>query len=158
MLYGGTLLLQKEIMGLVYADIEIINGGDLEMARRHVMGEDEIRRMKTSALVDSGALMFCINQNIQDIMQFPVVDTRRGQLANGHFIACDVVTNVEIRFRNRQTTCRAMVLPADAEVLLGAIPLEDMDVIIHPSRQELIVHPDHPDVAHMSLKTCNKRA
>ena len=45
-----------------------------------------------------------------------------------------------------------MVLPGDNEPLLGAIPLEDMDVLIHPLRQELIVNPEHPYFAQMKLK------
>jgi hypothetical protein len=69
------------------------------------------------------------------------------QLANGQIVECLVVTNVEIRFKNRSTTCRAIVLPDDSEPLLGAIPLEDMDVLIHPQTQQLIVNPDYPDLA-----------
>jgi hypothetical protein len=67
-----------------------------------------------------------------------------------------MVSNVEVRFKNRATTCRAMVLPGDCEPLLGAIPLEDMDVLIHPQRQELIVNPDHPYFAQMTLKGIRK--
>ena len=64
----------------------------------------------------------------------------------------DLVGPVELRFENRATTCRALVLPGDSEVLLGAIPLEDLDVVIHPLRQELIVNPDSPDVAITKMK------
>ncbi len=64
------------------------------------------------------------------------------------FLEFDVAGNVEVRFKNRATTCRAMILPGDSEPLLGAIPLEDMDVLIHPQRQELIVNPAHPYFAH----------
>ena len=49
-----------------------------------------------------------------------------------------------------------MVLSGDNEILLGAIPLEDMDVLIDPLRQELIVNPDHPYYAQMSLKGLRK--
>ena len=45
-----------------------------------------------------------------------------------------------------------MVLKGDSEPLLGAIPMEEMDVLIHPRRQELIVNPDHPYYAQLSLK------
>jgi len=57
-----------------------------------------------------------------------------------------------------------MVLPGDAEPLLGVIPIEEMspttipnqtkggDVLIHPARQELIVNPEHPNVAQLKLK------
>jgi clan AA aspartic protease len=139
-------------MGLIYADIELINGDDLSDARRHRIGEDEVRRMNVSMLVDTGSYMLAINESIQEQLQFPIVEKRKAQLANGHIVECDVVAPVELRFKNRATTCRAMVLPGDAEPLLGAIPLEDMDVLIHPLRQELIVNPDHPYFAVMKMK------
>jgi clan AA aspartic protease len=140
------------MMGLVYAEIELINGGDLEMARRSIIGEEEVKRMKVTALVDTGSYMLCINENIKEQLQLPVVEKRKAQMANGEIVQCDVVAPVELRFKNRATTCRAMVLPGDNEVLLGAIPLEDMDVLIHPLRQELIVNPDHPYFAQMKMK------
>lgn len=139
-------------MGLVYAEIEIINGEDLALARRNIIGEEEIKRMRVNALVDTGSYMLAINETIQEQLQLPVVEKRKAQLANGNVIECDVVSQVEVRFKNRQTTCRAMVLPGDSEVLLGAIPLEDMDVLIHPLRQELMVNPEHPYFAQMKMK------
>jgi len=139
-------------MGLVYADIELINGGDLEMARRGYMDQDEVKRMRINALVDTGSYMLAINENIQEQLQLPVVEKRKAQQANGHIVECDVVAPVEIRFKNRRSSCSAMVLPGDSEPLLGAIPLEDMDVLIHPLRQELVVNPDHPYFAQMKMK------
>lgn len=139
-------------MGLIYAEIELINGGDLELARRKFIGEEEIKRMTITALVDTGSYMLAINENIQAQLQLPVVEKRKAQMANGHVLDCDVVAPVEIRFKNRRSTCSAIVLPGDAEPLLGAIPLEDMDVLIHPLRQELIVNPEHPYFAQMKMK------
>ncbi len=147
-----TLIQKLEEMGLVYADIELINAGDIEMARRHIIGEDEIKRMHINALVDTGSHMLCINETIQEQLQFPVVEKRKAQLANSSVLECDVVSMVELKFKNRRTICNAMVLPGDSEPLLGAIPLEDMDVLIHPLRQELIVNPEHPFYAQMKIK------
>ena len=139
-------------MGLIYAEIELINGDDLALERRHIIGADEVRRLPVTALVDTGSYRLCINEVIQQQMAFPVVEKRKGQLANGEIEEFDVVSSVELRFKNRRTICNAMVLPGSSEVLLGAIPLEDMDVLIHPQRQELIVNPDHPYFAQMKLK------
>ncbi|OLY91113.1 clan AA aspartic protease, AF_0612 family [Cnuella takakiae] len=139
-------------MGLVYADIELINGDDLALVRRHIIGEEEVKRMRVNALVDTGSYMLCINENIQEQLELPVVEKRKAQLADGSIVEYDVVAPVEIRFKNRRSSVSAMVLPGDSEPLLGAIPLEDMDVIIHPLRQELIVNPDHPYFAQMKLK------
>jgi predicted aspartyl protease len=113
-------------MGPVTAEIELINDGDLEMVSRNLMEKDEVKRIWVNALVDTGAIMLCINENIQTQLQFPVVDKRKAQLANNEIVECD-------------------------EVLLGTIPLEDLDVLIHPQRQELIVNPEHPDFVQMKI-------
>lgn len=139
-------------MGLVYADIELINGEDLTLAKKHYIGEEDVKRMDVKMLVDTGAYNLCINESIQEQLQLPVVEKRKAETADGRIVEMEVVDNVQVRFKNRATTCRAMVLPGDTEPLLGAIPLEDMDVMIHPQRQELIVNPDHPYFAQMKLK------
>lgn len=139
-------------MGLVYAEITLINGEDLILAKRHIIGKEEVKQMNVSMLVDSGAYMLAINESIQEQLKLPVIEKRKAQMANGSIEEYDVVGPVEVRFKNRQSTCRAMVLPGDNEPLLGAIPMEDMDVLIHPLRQELMVNPDHPYFAQMKMK------
>ena len=139
-------------MGLVYAEITLINGEDLVLAKRHIIGEEEVKQMNVSMLADSGAYMLAINESIQEQLQLPVIEKRKAQMGNGSIEEYDVVGPVEVRFKNRQSTCRAMVLPGDNEPLLGAIPMEDMDVLIHPLRQELMVNPDHPFFAQMKMK------
>ena len=139
-------------MGLVYADITLINGEDLILARRHIIGEDEVKQMTINMLVDSGAYMMAINETIQEQMQLLVLEKRKAQSANGHVEEYEVVGPIEVKFKNRRTICNAMVLSGDNEPLLGAIPMEDMDVLIHPQRQELIVNPEHPYFAQMKMK------
>lgn len=139
-------------MGLVYADIELINGGDLVMAKRNIIGEDEVKRMHVNILVDTGSYYLCINETIQEQLSLPFIEKRKGQLADGTVVEYDVLGPVEIKFKNRRCNVDAMVLKGDNEPLLGAIPMEDMDVLIHPLRQELIVNPEHPYFAQMKLK------
>ena len=139
-------------MGLVYAEVELINSDDLGMARRYIIGEDEVKRMTINILVDTGAYNLCINETIQEQLDLPFIEKRKAQLANGHVEEYNVVGPIVLKFKNRRTVCNAMVLSGDSEPLLGAIPLEDMDVLIHPARQELIVNPDHPYYAQMKLK------
>ena len=139
-------------MGLIYATIDLINAEDMLLAKRNIIGTDEIKQMAVNALVDTGAYMLCINENIQGQLQLPLLEKRKGQLANGEIAEYNIVGPIELKFKNRRTICNAMVLPGDNEVLLGAIPMEDMDVLIHPQRQELIVNPEHPYFAQMKLK------
>jgi clan AA aspartic protease len=139
------------LMGVVYAEIELINSVDQENARRHIIGQEEIRSMRVTMLVDCGAWMLCINENIQSVLQLPFIEQRTYHLATSVTATHDVVGPVEVRFANRRAFCSALVLPGDSEPLLGAIPMEEMDVLIHPKRQELIINPKHPDGAILKM-------
>jgi clan AA aspartic protease len=139
-------------MGLTYADIELINADDIALAKRHIIGQEEIKRLNINILVDTGAYNLCINESIQAQLELPFIEKRKGQLANGSIEEYDFVGPVVLKFKNRQTVCNALVMQGDNEPLLGAIPLEDMDVLIHPLKQELIVNPEHPYYAQMKLK------
>ena len=139
-------------MGMVYAEIELINVIDLEMAKRQLIGEEEVRRMRLNMLADSGAFMMAINDNIQEILQLPFIEKRKAVMADGSIVEYDTVGPIMVKFKNRTATCNAFVLTGDAEPLLGAIPMEEMDVLIHPQRQELLVNPEHPEYAVLKMK------
>ena len=96
--------------------------------------------------------MLCISDTIREQLQLPFIDKRKGYMADGSVVECDVVGPLLVKFKNRNASCNAMVLKGESEVLLGPIPLEEMDVLIHPQRQELIVNPDHPYFAQLMLK------
>jgi hypothetical protein len=66
-----------------------------------------------------------------------ITGLRSAELADGAKQSYQVTEPVHIRWKDRDTACRALVLPGAGDVLLGAIPLEDMDLIVNPSRQEL---------------------
>ena len=116
------------------------------------MPPDEIRKIRVSALVDSGAYMMCINENIKNQLGLNVIDTMEAEMADGRLERLDVVGPVEVMFKNRSTSCRAAVFPGDAEVLLGSIPMEDMDVVILPKEQRLVVNPATPYIARKKIK------
>ncbi len=139
-------------MGLVYAEIDIISVDDIVLHRRGFLNESEIKRANVTALVDSGAYMLSINDNLKTQLDLPVIEKQFVTLADESTIEVEIVGPVEVHFENRSTTVRAVVLPGDAEVLLGAIPMEDMDVLIDPRERKLVVNPKHPYVANKYLK------
>jgi clan AA aspartic protease len=139
-------------MGQVRADIELINASDISFVEAGMMQLSEIRRIAVSALVDTGAVMLAINETIQAQLGLKTRDRRPAQRADGSIVEHDVVGPIEVRFKNRYSTTNALVLPGNQEVLLGAIPMEEMDVLIHPAKEELIINPAHPLKAKMILK------
>lgn len=137
-------------MGLVHANIELQNGGDAEDYRRGRIGEDEIRQLTVNAMVDTGSIMLAINEEIRQVLGLEVIDHRSSQLADGTRTKLPVAGSIIVRFGGRFCTTNALVLPDDSEPLLGAIPIEEMDLFVHPGRNELA--PVHPEGPVMSLK------
>jgi hypothetical protein len=78
-------------MGIVYAEIELINSVDVENAKCYRIGQEEIRRMRLEMLVDSGAYMMAINETIQSQLEIPFLEKRKVQLASGQVVEYDVV-------------------------------------------------------------------
>ena len=139
-------------MGLVHAEIEWLKGLDAALCNAGRLEEVAVKKIKVVAMVDSGAYMLAVNEDIQIQLDLRKVDEQEAEFADGRKSKLDIVGPVDIRFKNRATTVRAMVLPGDSQVLLGAIPMEDMDVVIDPRKQELIVNPSSPYMAKKSLK------
>ena len=146
----GTSLTGGKEMGYVYAEIELTNEDDLAFHRRGWVAENEIRRVTTKALVDSAAYDLIINKETQEQLQLPVLGKRLIRLADESTLEVDIVGPVEVRFETAATTVRALVLPDTEEVLLGAIPLEGLDVIIDPLRERLLVNP--PEMTNAKVK------
>jgi clan AA aspartic protease len=133
-------------MGFTYADIELISTDDLALHRRGFLSEEGIKRMRVAALVDSGAFMLVINEDIKRQLDLPMLEEQTVRLADESEVRAEIVGPVEIRFENRATTVRAVMLPGSTEPLLGAIAMEGMDVVVDPKRQRLMVNPESPDI------------
>jgi len=143
---------RKTTMGLVYADITLLNSFDVTAAKKGLIAEGDVKKLTFKSLVDTGALTLTINEEIANQLDLKVLDQSDVSLADGTVSKCDLVGPVEIRFENRMTTCPALVLPGADEVLLGAVPLELMDVMIDPRLHRLVVHPLRPNTALMKVK------
>lgn len=139
-------------MGFVRASLLVINSSDISNFEGGFIAEDNIRKMQITALVDSGSVMMAINETIKEQLGLKVRDYRKVELADGTVRELEVVGPIEVRFENRMSTVNAMVLPGNQEPLLGAIPMEEMDVLIHPNKERLIVNPEHPNKAQMVMK------
>ena len=121
-------------MGLINAEIELSNPRD-----------GEIRPVKATALVDTGALHLCVPEHIALQLELQQLYQREVRTADGKSHLVPYVGPVAIRFDNRGCFTGALVF--GDEVLLGAVPMEDMDVLVSPATQSLVVNPDSPNIA-----------
>lgn len=127
---------------MIYAEIELLNASDVYQARKNLIDHDEVKRIRVNMLVDTGSYVLAINQTIQEVLQLPLITHQRVWLASNKTEEHDLVGPIEIRYQDKTTSCNAIVLPGDCEPLLGAVPMEAMEVLVDPLRQELIVNPE----------------
>lgn len=113
--------------------------------------EPDLCVIETQALADSGALFLCIPEHVRLQLRLTPIDHKEVTLADGSRRLVPYVGPVELRFKNRVGFCGALVL--GDQVLLGAIPMEDMDLVILPRTRTLDVNPDSPNVASGIVKT-----
>jgi clan AA aspartic protease len=139
-------------MGEIYANITLYNGMDFVATKMGTLPAKQIRKMDVHALVDSGATTLVINDEIRNQLGLIPLETKEIRLADGSVENYEFVGPVEIHFKNRRSLCQAIVLPNADDVLLGAIPMEDMDVIIDMKNRKLILPPERPYIAGAKAK------
>lgn len=106
--------------------------------------------LEVNALADSGSLYLCIPEQIRAQLQLEVIGEKEVLLADTSVRKLPYAGPIELRFKNRVGFAGAVVL--GDEVLIGAIPMEDMDLIIVPRTRTLDVNPASPDIARSILK------
>jgi clan AA aspartic protease len=121
-------------MGITYADI----------ALESIFPK---RRLEVKALVDSGSVFLTVPQHIAVQLGFDTEEagTREIILADGSRKAVPMIGPLRVHFADRYCDLSALVL--GDEPLLGAVPMEMMDLVLHPASQRLTVNPDSPYVA-----------
>jgi len=124
-------------MGIIYADLRLGN-----------QARPDLEEINASALVDTGALHLCIPEHLVMQLQLSHLKQREVQTADGKSHLIDYVGPIKISLLGRECFTGALVM--GNQVLLGAIPMEDMDLIIEPARMRVSVNPQSPNIP-MSL-------
>jgi clan AA aspartic protease len=125
-------------MGIVRTTITLKNARDIYRAEDGFIKEPEIRQTTIEAIVDTGAWTLVINEAIREELGLAVTRTSSATLADGTYSIYNVAGPLEVTWKDRSTICEALILPDSKDVLLGAIPLEAMDLIISPRQEDLV--------------------
>jgi clan AA aspartic protease len=122
------------IMGLVSANLALLNPK-----------RADIEPVETPALVDAGSVFLVIPEHIRLQLQLSEQAQKEITLADGSRKLVPYVGPIETRFKNRVAYVGALVM--GDEVLLGAIPMEDMDLVSLPQQRLADVNPQSPNFA-----------
>jgi clan AA aspartic protease len=104
----------------------------------------ELPAIEIKCLADTGALMMSITEKMSIQLKLDELEKRAVTIADGSTRMVPFVGPIRIDFENRFCFTGAFVLGNEA--LLGAVPMEEMDLIVHPSLQKVLPNPAHPNV------------
>jgi len=124
-------------MGLVHAEITLKNIRDKIMAEEGYIKEPEVRQTTVKAVVDTGAMTLVINEQLRQKLGLEVVGEKPATLADNTKKTVQIAEAVEVHWKNRSMICQPWVVSA-GRILLGAIPLENMDLAVDPGSQMLV--------------------
>ncbi len=125
--------------------IKLTNSADIIRAQDGHLAPELIRSIEIEALVDTGATTLILPADVVAQLGFAQVEVKKVRLADGSLIDSPRVTNIHLEICGRDMLTSAYVLPAGTTPLVGQIPLEELDLVVDPKRQELRPNPEHPD-------------
>ena len=105
----------------------------------------DLEPVEIDALADTGTMYLCIPRWLQRRLQLEESEKKTVTLADGSRVLVPYVGPVELQFDNRTGYTGALVM--GEQPLLGAIPMEDMDLVVVPQTRQIIVNPASPDMA-----------
>jgi clan AA aspartic protease len=126
-------------MGHIFADIVLSNPR-----------KPELRGVTVKALADTGALMLCLPEHLVIQLELEAETTREITVADGRCMRVPYVGPIKVAFENRICFVGALVL--GDEVLMGAVPMEGLDLVLSPSLQRVTVNPASPNIPHARVK------
>ena len=126
-------------MGMIQATIELSNPK-----------RPDLKALGVQALVDTGAMTICIPEHVALQLGLQEIEKREVTTAAERSHVVPYVGPIQINFERR--TCFTGALVIGETVLLGAVPMEDMDLVISPSGQTITVNPKSPNIPSAVVK------
>jgi predicted aspartyl protease len=125
-------------VGRFSVDFEIANYGDLILARGGHLSSNKVRRQRIPGVVDSGAAKLVLPQTVAKQLGLTLGDKIKVRYADGRKAQRREAEGVYVELMGRHGTFTAIVEPGRTTALIGAIVLEDLDLLVDCQHQQLI--------------------
>ena len=132
-------------MGKVFVQAKLVNHMDEVQVCLNIIKPEQIRSCELNALVDTGAVHYVINKEVMDILDLPVSRRQNVRYADGRVAERTVVEDLRVFILGRDAIVPAIVEENGKEILIGRIALEQMDLIVDPTRGTVGPRPESPD-------------
>ncbi len=125
-------------VGRVNINLDVANNDDMALARRGALPKDQVRRRTIGAVVDSGANKLVLPGKVVKELGLPLVGKVKVRYANGRTAVREVAEGAYVELLGRHGTFRAVVEPKRDTALVGAIVMEDFDLLMDCPNERVI--------------------
>jgi len=125
-------------MGRIVVDIALANHADVILSQAGMLDAEKIRRMTISGVVDTGATRLVLPQRIVQELGLPISGQMAVRYADQRVSKRKIALDVQLRLLERESTFSAVVEPRRKDALIGAIVLEELDLIVDCARQQVV--------------------
>ena len=121
-------------LGRFSVEIEVANYGDLIRSQDGNLPADQVRRERIQGVVDSGATRLVLPEVVVKRLGLPLGATVNVRCADGR----RAVKGVFVQLLGRDSIFTAISEPKRDTALIGAIVLEDLDLLVDCVAQQVI--------------------
>ena len=124
-------------MGRFAVELKLANSVDVALAHRGVLSPDQVRQAEMPGVVDTGVLRPVIPEHVATELGVREVDEIQVRYADGRIATRKLVTDVLLELLGREATFRATVEANRDSALIGAIVLEELDLLVDCTTEKL---------------------
>ncbi len=139
-------------MGRIEVQIKLENTVDSAAFRRGWLKEEQVRREELPAMVDTGAVMLLLPQEVVDRLGLEVQREIRVSYADDRKEKRSVAGPLTIKIGDRFMNTDCIIGPESCDALIGQVVLEELDLLADCTNRRLVPHPESPDYPLLSLK------
>jgi predicted aspartyl protease len=130
-------------MGRVTTAAVIENLGDLYAVNQGFKQPEQVRRITVAdALVDTGAMVLSLPSRLIKQLGLNAVTPKETMTAGGPR-QTTMYEAVRLTIQDRFCSVDVLEVPDNVPVLIGQVPLEVLDFVVHPQKQQLVGNPAH---------------
>jgi predicted aspartyl protease len=134
----------EETMGRIVVPFTVTNNRELQAALLGQRGADQVRSFQLEGVVDTGATHLVLPTDVADRLGFPKASDDLVRYGDGRTATRATVEEVRVELLGRHGTFRAILEPDRTTALIGAIVLEDLDLVVDCKNNRVIPRdPNH---------------
>ena len=139
-------------MGEIRVKVQLGNESDFLLEELGKLGQKKPREAQVDALVDTGAVMILLPQDLVEKLGLKKLDKAIVSLANDEKIEMDIAGTLVISIAGRTWRTDCLVGPPGCEPLIGQLVLERLDLILDPLKRAVTPRPESPYLPSLKLK------